>query len=198
MKENDKRIGKRSLKSGQKFGKLTVIDYTDRENKKGEYKCECECGNITYARTYGLKNGTHKSCGCTIKEDTSVRFTLPNHQGLINEIYSSYKRSSKKRNYDFLLTIEEFKTLILSNCYYCNSEPLKTFNNSRARKIMDHKDFKINGVDRLNNIEGYIIENCVSCCYICNNAKNVMTEHEFYTWIKKIYDYQNNLKTFND
>jgi hypothetical protein len=40
------------IKSGKKFGRLTVISYTDREGKKGEYKCMCDCGNITYARTF--------------------------------------------------------------------------------------------------------------------------------------------------
>lgn len=198
MNKNDKHIEKRSLKSGQKFGKLEILSYTDRINKKGEYKCKCDCGNITYARTYGLKNGKHTSCGCTKKEVIAKIHTLPNHQGLVNELYRSYKKSAKTRNYDFLLNIDEFTVMIYKNCYYCNTEPLKHFNNSRSRKIIDHTDFKYNGIDRLNNSKGYIDNNCVTCCYICNNAKNTMTEQEFYNWVQKIYNYQKDLKTFND
>jgi len=198
MNENDKRIKKRSLKSGQKFGKLTVIDYTDRENKKGEWKCKCDCGNITYQRTFSLKNKENVSCGCLNKIKIAERLTLPNNRGLINENYRNYKRSAKIRNYDFLLTIEEFTKLTQSNCYYCKTEPLKKFNNSRKRKINDISDFRYNGIDRIDNTEGYILSNCVSCCYICNNAKNTLTKQEFYDWIYKIYNYQKDLKTFND
>lgn len=50
---------------GQRYGKLTVIDYTD-ENRHGSalWKCQCDCGNITYATTEGLRVGDNVSCGC--------------------------------------------------------------------------------------------------------------------------------------
>ena len=53
---------------GQKFGKLTVIDYTT-ENRHGSalWKCRCDCGNITYATTEGLRVGDNVSCGCSNK-----------------------------------------------------------------------------------------------------------------------------------
>lgn len=51
---------------GKKYGKLTVIDYTD-ENRHGSalWKCQCDCGNITYATTEGLRTGDNVSCGCS-------------------------------------------------------------------------------------------------------------------------------------
>lgn len=53
---------------GQKFGKLTVIEYT-KENRHGSalWKCQCDCGNITYATTEGLRVGDNVSCGCSNK-----------------------------------------------------------------------------------------------------------------------------------
>ena len=50
---------------GQRYGKLTVIDYTN-ENRHGSalWKCQCDCGNITYATTEGLRVGDNVSCGC--------------------------------------------------------------------------------------------------------------------------------------
>ena len=180
---------KYSIKSGEKFGRLTVISYTDRKDKKGEYKCKCKCGNITYARTWSLKTGRHKSCGCLMKEKAAKRFTLPNNQGLVNELYKNYKNSAKRRNYDFYLTKEQFKNIITGNCYFCGSEPLKTITPSRKRKF-NNNDFKYNGVDRLNNNLGYFIENVVTCCYICNNAKNILTMEEFISWVNKIYSFQ--------
>lgn len=50
---------------GKKFGKLTVIDYTN-ESRHGRalWKCQCDCGNISYATTEGLRTGDNVSCGC--------------------------------------------------------------------------------------------------------------------------------------
>jgi hypothetical protein len=187
----ERKLDKHVINSGDKFGRLTVISYTDRIDKKGEYKCKCDCGNITYARTHSLKTGKHKSCGCLMKESVAKRFTLPDNQGLINELYKNYKSSAINRGYEFLLSKENFKNLIFNNCYYCGSEPLKNISLSRRRKIIIN-DFKYNGIDRLNNETGYTLENVVSCCYICNNAKNILTEKEFLEWIEKIYSYQKN------
>ena len=53
--------------TGQRFGKLTVIECTGR-NKSGRFmwKCECDCGNVTTVRADGLTRGHTKSCGCLI------------------------------------------------------------------------------------------------------------------------------------
>ena len=50
---------------GKKFGKLTVIDYTNKTSSGGSaiWKCQCECGDITYASTEGLRSGDNTTCG---------------------------------------------------------------------------------------------------------------------------------------
>lgn len=47
--------------TGKVFGKLTVIEY---DKKRKRWKCQCECGNITYAIGRNLKIGNTTSCGC--------------------------------------------------------------------------------------------------------------------------------------
>jgi len=56
--------------SGQKFGKLLVIEATNKRNSSGSvlYKCKCGCGNITYVSSGSLRSGHTKSCGCTREE----------------------------------------------------------------------------------------------------------------------------------
>lgn len=49
---------------GQKFGKLTVIEFDHTENHRKYWKCKCDCGNIKIARQEHLKEGKVKSCGC--------------------------------------------------------------------------------------------------------------------------------------
>lgn len=49
---------------GKKIGKLTVIEFLGRDEKRGNglWKCLCECGNEKIITTSDLK--TVKSCGC--------------------------------------------------------------------------------------------------------------------------------------
>lgn len=56
--------------TGQKFNRLTVIERDlEKSNKKRVmWKCKCDCGNITSARTCDLKSEHYKSCGCYGRE----------------------------------------------------------------------------------------------------------------------------------
>ena len=42
-----------------------------------------------------------------------------------------------------------------------------------------------NGIDRIDSSKDYSSDNCVSCCKICNRAKNDMSVNEFMTWIRR-------------
>lgn len=54
---------------GQKFNRLTVLNSTNiRKHGEMVWKCLCDCGNISYATTHGLKIGDNQSCGCLKKE----------------------------------------------------------------------------------------------------------------------------------
>lgn len=59
-------MGKLIDLTGQTFGKLTVIEKTDKRssNKRIIWKCRCECGNETEVTGDHLKSGHTKSCGC--------------------------------------------------------------------------------------------------------------------------------------
>lgn len=50
--------------TGQRFGRLIVIERYD----KNRWKCQCDCGNTTYSNSYQLRKGIAKSCGCYQKE----------------------------------------------------------------------------------------------------------------------------------
>ena len=52
---------------------------------------------------------------------------------------------------------------------------------------------KANGIDRLNSIIGYTIENCVPCCEKCNLMKSNYSENEFLDHIERIRNFQKEL-----
>lgn len=50
--------------TGQRFGRLLVIEEAGRKNRQVVWKCECDCGNTVLVRGSDLRNGGQKSCGC--------------------------------------------------------------------------------------------------------------------------------------
>ena len=91
--------------------------------------------------------------------------------------YSIYKKSAKKRGLQFNISKEEVINLVSNKCHYCGE--------------MNEK--KENGIDRVDNNIGYIINNCVSCCSVCNYMKGELSKIDFIKYCKNIFsNYPNN------
>jgi hypothetical protein len=54
--------------TGNKYGRLTVVEFSHYSKGHSHWKCLCDCGNTIITRADGLKNGHGKSCGCLQKE----------------------------------------------------------------------------------------------------------------------------------
>lgn len=54
--------------AGLKFGRLSVIEFSERKNRNTFWKCLCDCGNYRCVNIEKLKQGRVKSCGC-LKND---------------------------------------------------------------------------------------------------------------------------------
>lgn len=61
--------------TGQRFGRLVVQKYDKTKEETTWWLCKCDCGNEVSVRSYSLKNGDTKSCGCYKSEVTSERFS---------------------------------------------------------------------------------------------------------------------------
>lgn len=64
--------------SGQRFGRLVVIEKTDSQQTpngtiRTMWKCRCDCGNIVIRSQQNIRNAEHASCGCWKSELTSER-----------------------------------------------------------------------------------------------------------------------------
>lgn len=57
--------------TGQKFGRLTVIERDYSKKNRTYWLCQCECGNKKVVESCNLRKGLTKSCGCLQKERTS-------------------------------------------------------------------------------------------------------------------------------
>ena len=78
--------------TGQKFGRLTVLEFVPSDGKSSKWKCKCECGNETVTSLAYLKSGDTKSCGCLLKD-----FAKKN----IREVHKKIKFVKDKRYRDY-------------------------------------------------------------------------------------------------
>lgn len=182
--------GKKIDLTGKRFGYLTAkVRIT--EDGKSKWQCICDCGNIKSIPTNSLCSGTTKSCGCKTSDLNSAGHTTKN--GPINRWLYQYKGSAKNRNLEFDLSFDEFVSLVNSNCFYCGQEPtLHEFWKNQKRRS---QFLIVNGIDRLNSDWGYTIDNCVSCCRICNLAKNEYSLGEFQNWISNLVRFKSGCKS---
>ena len=119
---------------------------------------------------------------------------LPPSQSAFNTLLRDYKKDRNKTTTPFSLTNEDFRFLTSSNCFYCGSPPSKSVLNGQGKNSKKFNgDYIYNGIDRIDNSVGYVIENCVSCCLICNRAKRDLHKSDFIKWIKKISEYSLNI-----
>lgn len=80
--------------------------------------------------------------------------------------------------------------VVFKKCHYCNIEPFvstKIINNNGA------EHFLYNGIDRIDNNKGYVLNNVVPCCKQCNFAKYIQTYDEFKNYIKRLVEYNKTL-----
>lgn len=89
-------------------------------------------------------------------------------------VFTKYKNAAKRRNLEFTLTLEQLEDLISQPCHYCG-------------EYTQGKEFC--GIDRVDNDVGYVLINCVPCCYSCNSMKGKKTLKEFSDCIKRIYNH---------
>ncbi len=166
---------------GKKYGRWTVINqFIHPEYKKTFFLCQCDCGNIKEVNSHVIRVGHSKSCGCLNIENLSLK---PG-EASFNRLYEKYYRNAEKRNLEFSLTKEQFQHFTSQNCFYCGIEPKQTHKSDiRHNGIYYH-----NGIDRYFNDIGYIVENCVPCCFICNLAKYTLSFEEFQNWVKRIHN----------
>lgn len=170
---------------GQRFGRLVVVEFARKtKTRKYLWLCKCDCGNIVECRSDGLKSGHTQSCGCLHKEIISQNRKKPKGVAAFNKKYYDYKAKAQRVNREFNLTKEEFAKLIWGNCAYCGIPP------SNYYKESDYNGgLRYNGIDRVDNDKGYTLDNCVSCCELCNRAKLKQSLPDFLLWVKSTYYY---------
>lgn len=82
---------------------------------------------------------------------------------------NSVKSSANTRNIEYKLSEKQALEIMEQDCHYCGD------------------DYKI-GIDRIDSNTGYIKNNCVPCCAMCNRMKSIFLYDDFITKCKVIAD----------
>lgn len=114
---------------GRKFNKLTVLERAGSANGRSIWKCQCECGIITYVTKSNL--GKTKSCGCICAEARKSNLRHGETKTRLYDIWRSMKsRCFYKNNKSYAryggrgisvceewMTYEPFRDWALSHGY---------------------------------------------------------------------------------
>lgn len=126
--------------TGQKFGRLLVLERAENKYGRTAWKCKCDCGNYKEVTSYDLKSQKIKSCNCLQKENGII---IGKTKG-----YTSTHNLSKTRIYAIWLSIKQ-------RCYYKRGISYKNYG-GRGIKICNEWLNKENGFI---NFYNWAIEN---------------------------------------
>ena len=153
-------MGKLIDLTGQRFGRLTVLERAQNIGKDVAWLCQCDCGKQSAVLGNSLKRGLSKSCGCLRDEMVSARFTR-HGATKYNKNHPDYRLYAIWRG-------------MISRCYNPNESCYQRYGGAGIAVCDDwlhsfeaFRDWaKTNGyddalsIDRIDGKKGYSPENC--------------------------------------
>jgi hypothetical protein len=169
--------------TGQVFGRLTVDGFShikkyDSGRTQAMWHVTCSCGTKKIVYGNNMLNGSVKGCGCLRKEGLNKK---ERGEASFNSRYGMYKKSAERRSFEFDLTKDQFRSIVVQDCAYCGGAPSGVHHATHC-----YGSFVGNGVDRIDSSKGYTIDNCVPCCKTCNHMKLDHSVEHFINHMQKI------------
>lgn len=178
--------------AGKTFGWLTVVSRVFVPgSRSAHWKCLCKCGAEVVTSSHRLRKGRVTSCGCkrvvVTRENQKRRIfelvaSKTDEEMAISRVMTEYKGAARKRGLAFDILPAVFASLLRGDCYYCGVAPFSGF----APRSLRRGKVLLNGVDRINPQEGYVMGNVVSCCKHCNKAKLDRTPEAFLAHCQRV------------
>lgn len=189
------------------------------------WHCRCDCGTEKDIGRSNLVNGKTKSCGCYRKEKSQkldetkrkydqqgniIQKLCPmcrefkpvsefkvSHRKIdgyseycgdclnysLKRRYARYNKRARNVNMKFDISKSDFDRITKQPCHYCGGYSVKYQGNV------------INGIDRVNSKLGYVSDNIVPCCVICNRMK---LDYEKEDWINHMKQILTHLEENNE
>jgi hypothetical protein len=167
--------------TGSRKRTWTIIGLAPKRHNGGNlaWYARCDCGRqkIVTSNNWGRGSGTR----CSICEPRKTYNQLPDGESSFNTLYYGYVIRAEKRGLEWNLSREQFRGITVRECLYCGKPPSQVRNNTRGTP-----GYQYTGVDRLDPLLGYTVENVVPCCGACNRAKSDLTLGQWRAHVQRL------------
>jgi hypothetical protein len=158
--------------------KKTRTTETTQYNQRKEKGLCTMCGKEIDKLIKGIKDNLVQKCETCYStmrkvEDHRIRDRNYAVEKKLNPIkhFREYADGAAKKNVEFTITLEVFTDTVTKPCYYC-----KKYNEN-----------EVIGIDRIDSLKGYVKENILPACELCNTMKKQLTMKEFADHINLLY-----------
>lgn len=83
--------------TGQRFGRLVVLDRGPTDGNGAQWWCRCDCGTTKLAKSKRLIQGNTRSCGCLLREANRHRFENPATMARLRDAMAQSWEDGKRR-----------------------------------------------------------------------------------------------------
>ena len=173
--------GENTFRRGDKVNQLLILERAPDQNGNAYWKARCDCGRDVVLSHTALRYSA-TTCGHD-RGNAHRKRVEPLAEPVVMRVFNTYQMSAQKKGHVWGLTFDEFHILIRQPCFYCGMEP-----SERTIYIGNgKKELTMNGIDRMDNREGYVLSNVMPCCKECNYAKKEMEYGAFLAMIRRIH-----------
>jgi hypothetical protein len=175
---------------GKTFGKFSVISYAGSTKGGSSWNCKCACGNIVVRTGPRLRAAQpNYNCGCIYTGTQPGDFLTIVRRHVVGVIIQRAIRRMKVMD----LSRQQILELIEKPCHYCGAIGSNVVRLSK-RKAHIGKEYRHNGLDRVDSAIGYTVANTVPCCRECNHAKFTLSPIEYIAHCARVIAHQQSHK----
>jgi hypothetical protein len=164
-----------------------------KKKKDGEWRDQCTKLRKCIVCREKISNETNSSNMCdlhALKKSEYDRNRIRDDTSTNHHRIKEYVKNSKRRDLIFDLTYDLTLSLLLKKCTYCGIYESAVNKYGEAYSPM--------GIDRKDNNIGYLTDNVVTSCKVCNRLKYTHTYDDFFTYLLNIFEHYGSEESWDE